>query len=307
MLLLLGIRSVYSNTSICHFSLNHNQEYQTIKSMINQIKHKQDITVHEFSALSGDPNQSFLQMIKSSRNCNGLVVSGQHTGNSNYEQAQQSSLDIRFLEKLSCNPEYRDWFKQINLFHFQNCQTTLENKSGASNPLNSFYSLDQISSFIIAMLNLSNPNDSRPQVNCDSHSSKGNWYLNGRKYEHNPYSFNNPGLQPYTPPFKKQQLGCLLYKRKEVTENKLMETIDQIIADEALISNNFNALQEFFGQLKNKNDWKLLIKVKTKLKNSSTLNDFMMKKISSTDQGLLKKIRYYDFLSGFHRKAKQQY
>ncbi|MCO5144260.1 MAG: hypothetical protein M9962_14315 [Oligoflexia bacterium] len=112
--------------TICYFSLNNEKEYGLTKKFMNQLNkvstHK--IAVKEFLIPETEPNpeKAFTNMIKSGEKCDGLVVSGHHTGAFGGKRAK-GKLSLDFLEKISCNPEYAPWFKQINALWLQGCRT----------------------------------------------------------------------------------------------------------------------------------------------------------------------------------------
>ena len=69
-----------------------------------------------------DPEESFKKMIDSGVRCDGLVISGHHTGSFGGKRSS-GSLGIDFLEKLSCDEKYSKWFNSINALWLQGCRT----------------------------------------------------------------------------------------------------------------------------------------------------------------------------------------
>ena len=110
--------------TICYFSLNSPKEYQTMKDFSENIERKTGLRVQikEFQNEGSDPEVSFKEMIASGTICNGLVISGHHTGSFGGKRAE-GSLSIDFLEDMSCNPEYKDWFDDIQALWLQGCRT----------------------------------------------------------------------------------------------------------------------------------------------------------------------------------------
>ena len=82
----------------------------------------QPISINEYMTERGDPEESFKKMVESGEPCDGLVISGHHTGAFGGKRAQ-GSLGIDFLEKLSCDEKYSDWFDNINAVWLQGCRT----------------------------------------------------------------------------------------------------------------------------------------------------------------------------------------
>ena len=113
-----------STSTICYFSLNNQKEYQIMDQLTQNLKQKSGvrIQVKEFQTFGSDPKESFRKMVESGTQCNGLVISGHHTGSFGGERSQ-GSLSINFLEQLSCDPNYEDWFKDINALWLQGCRT----------------------------------------------------------------------------------------------------------------------------------------------------------------------------------------
>ena len=73
-----------------------------------------------------EAEKSFENMVTSmsakGERCNGLVISGHHTGSFGGARAQDN-LSIDFMEKLSCDPRYTDWFNGISALWLQGCRT----------------------------------------------------------------------------------------------------------------------------------------------------------------------------------------
>ena len=80
------------------------------------------ISVQEYLTEGDNPEESFKKMVESGVHCDGLVISGHHTGAFGGKRAS-GSLSIKFLEKLACNPKHSKWFKQIKALWLQGCRT----------------------------------------------------------------------------------------------------------------------------------------------------------------------------------------
>lgn len=88
---------------------------------LNQ-KTGQNITVKEYMSDDADPEVAFQKMVDANANCDGLVISGHHTGAFGGKRAD-GTLKIDFLEKISCDPKRKDWFKKIKALWLQGCRT----------------------------------------------------------------------------------------------------------------------------------------------------------------------------------------
>ena len=110
--------------TICYFSLNSAKEYQTMQNFTAKVEQKTGtkVEVKEFQSKGSNPEQSFKQMVDSGTKCHGLVISGHHTGSFGGKRAA-GSLGINFLEDISCDPKYKDWFKDIQALWLQGCRT----------------------------------------------------------------------------------------------------------------------------------------------------------------------------------------
>ena len=80
------------------------------------------IRITEYMTSGGEPEESFLKMVENGEKCDGLVISGHHTGAFGGKRAD-GSLGVSFLEKLSCDERYRDWFYNIKALWLQGCRT----------------------------------------------------------------------------------------------------------------------------------------------------------------------------------------
>ena len=114
----------WSATTLCYFSLNQDKEFKVMENVVNKLNQvsKEKIEIKEFQTENGDPQKDFEAMINSGTVCNGLVISGHHTGSFGGKRSR-GSLDISFLEKLSCMPPYANWFNNIRSLWLQGCRT----------------------------------------------------------------------------------------------------------------------------------------------------------------------------------------
>ena len=109
---------------ICYFSLGNEKEFREMDKFTKRLnKHSSHpITITEYMTRGGEPEESFKEMVESGVKCDGLVISGHHTGSFGGERGQ-GSLGINFLEKLSCDENYIDWFNNIKALWLQGCRT----------------------------------------------------------------------------------------------------------------------------------------------------------------------------------------
>ena len=109
---------------ICYFSLNNEKEVTEMQKFTKKIKEHThcSISVREYLTEGDDPEESFKKMLDSGVRCDGLVISGHHTGAFGGKRSS-GSLGIDFLEKLSCDPKYSKWFNQVNALWLQGCRT----------------------------------------------------------------------------------------------------------------------------------------------------------------------------------------
>ena len=109
---------------ICYFSLNNPKEVTEMQKFTKRIKKHThcSISVKEYLTDGDNPEESFKKMVESGVRCDGLVISGHHTGAFGGKRAF-GSLGIDFLEKLSCDKKYTKWFSQIKALWLQGCRT----------------------------------------------------------------------------------------------------------------------------------------------------------------------------------------
>ena len=83
---------------------------------------EETIQIQEFLTENGDPEEDFKKMVETKVQCDGLVISGHHTGSFGGKRAQ-GSLSLNFLEELSCEPETQEFFSHIKALWLQGCRT----------------------------------------------------------------------------------------------------------------------------------------------------------------------------------------
>ena len=109
---------------VCYFSLNNEKEFTEMKKFTKKLNQHSahPISIDEYLTEGEDPAASFQKMVESGKRCDGLVISGHHTGAFGGKRSE-GSLGIGFLEKLSCDKKYNDWFNRIKGLWLQGCRT----------------------------------------------------------------------------------------------------------------------------------------------------------------------------------------
>ena len=121
---LLCTPGVSSAAKICYFSLNNEKEFHEMDKLVKKLnKHsKEKIEIQEFLTKGANAEVAFSKMVKSGVKCDGLVISGHHTGSFGGERAS-GGLSISFMEKLSCKKENKEFFNHIKALWLQGCRT----------------------------------------------------------------------------------------------------------------------------------------------------------------------------------------
>ena len=109
---------------ICYFSLNNQHEFTEMEKFTKKLNEHSShpISVKEYMTEGGLPEDSFKKMVEEDVRCDGLVISGHHTGAFGGKRAE-GSLNVSFLEKMSCDEKYSNWFKNIQALWLQGCRT----------------------------------------------------------------------------------------------------------------------------------------------------------------------------------------
>ncbi len=111
---------------LCFFSLNNDREFELTRSFLADAARTggRAVVVEEYQRpeIEADPEQSFRAMAASGDVCDGLVISGHHTGSFSGIRAD-GDLSISALEALSCAPAYRGFFRRVNAVWLQGCRT----------------------------------------------------------------------------------------------------------------------------------------------------------------------------------------
>jgi hypothetical protein len=125
--------------NLCFFSLNNSNEFELTRAFLEDTNPLGNTPVQaiEFHhpARDANPESSFRSMLENPQACDGLVISGHHTGSFSGNRAK-GVLNIDFLERLSCDPKYPAFFEQVKAVWLQGCRTlgagpiTRENENG---------------------------------------------------------------------------------------------------------------------------------------------------------------------------------
>ena len=107
---------------ICYFSLNNEKEFHVMEEFTEKLNRYSPIKieVQEFLPKGGDTKEAFKRMVESGVVCDGLVISGHHTGSFGGKRAK-GSLSIDLMEELSCNPKYSAFFNNVKGLWLRGC------------------------------------------------------------------------------------------------------------------------------------------------------------------------------------------
>lgn len=114
-----------SKYRICYISLNNDKEFGVTKAFVDRIQtltQKPLIEVVEYQQAGERPEKTLETLISTHTKCDGLVISGHHTGAFGGGRAS-GSLSIEFMERNTCDTEKADWFNKINSLWLQGCRT----------------------------------------------------------------------------------------------------------------------------------------------------------------------------------------
>lgn len=144
----LDILKEKSVSHICYLSLNIEDESSKLNDFVKSLEAKAPNVNHKVKVVpvhekGQNPQQSFQKLVQNvsagKQKCDGLVISGHHTGAFGGNLAQ-GQLDLAFMERLSCNKNYSKFFKNIKSVWLQGCRTVGDKiiSSGTSAQDNTF-------------------------------------------------------------------------------------------------------------------------------------------------------------------------
>jgi hypothetical protein len=89
--------------TLCFFSLNNSREFELTRSFLDQASRLGGNSIHVVELhdpeRDANPQTSFKQVLESKPGCDGLVISGHHTGSFGGNRAE-GVLNISYLEQL---------------------------------------------------------------------------------------------------------------------------------------------------------------------------------------------------------------
>ncbi len=108
---------------LCYFSLNNSLEKPTAEAFIEQLPQTgQPVQISEHMHPRLGAKASFQKLLDSGQRCDGLVISGHHTGAFGGERANDL-LTIDWLEARACEADNANFFKQVKALWLQGCRT----------------------------------------------------------------------------------------------------------------------------------------------------------------------------------------
>lgn len=108
---------------LCFFSLNNSLEKPYAERFISELPQSgQTVAVREYMQPKLGAKASFQRLLDSGERCDGLVISGHHTGAFGGERAHDL-LTIDWLESKACDPTHKHFFKQVKALWLQGCRT----------------------------------------------------------------------------------------------------------------------------------------------------------------------------------------
>jgi hypothetical protein len=109
---------------ICQFSLNNSDEFAANKDFIDKLNANSQVSIEvkEFMPNGSKPEEAFRKMVQSGVRCDGLIISGHHTGAYGGHRAN-GKLSMDFMESLSCDPKNAEFFENLHAAWLQGCRT----------------------------------------------------------------------------------------------------------------------------------------------------------------------------------------
>ncbi|RYZ76181.1 MAG: hypothetical protein EOP05_05775 [Proteobacteria bacterium] len=110
---------------LCYISMNNDKEFGMTKDFVDRVQKltgKNMIDVTEHQKLGESPESTLKTLMSSGTSCDGLVISGHHTGAFGGGRAS-GSLSIEFMERNACDHSTEAWYTKINSLWLQGCRT----------------------------------------------------------------------------------------------------------------------------------------------------------------------------------------
>ena len=137
--------------TLCFFSLNNEREFELTRAFLLDAGRQgggviDTLELHQ-PQRELDAERSFRNMLDSGEVCDGLVISGHHTGSFSGARAR-GSLTINALEEMSCAPRYRGFFRHLKAVWLQGCRTLgarpLAEAPGIDHEFNADYHMQRV-------------------------------------------------------------------------------------------------------------------------------------------------------------------
>ncbi len=123
LLMVLTAKVFAQGKTVCFFSMNNEKEFKVFHSFVQKIQNNSSmIKVVEFMKEGSNPSQAFTDLVYSGIHCDGLVISGHHTGSFGGKRAS-GSIAVSLFEKLSCDEALAPFFFQVKALWLQGCRT----------------------------------------------------------------------------------------------------------------------------------------------------------------------------------------
>ena len=142
--------------TFCFFSLNNPEEFHTMGKKLTGINKKQqdiykkdNIIVKEYYGTKHegkDVEKRFKAMLQEGE-CDSLIISGHHIGyfagdRSLKNKSENQTLNLDFMEDLSCEPSCADWFSNVDSLFLSGCQTIKTKNRFSKSETGDNYTLD---------------------------------------------------------------------------------------------------------------------------------------------------------------------
>lgn len=164
--------------NICYISLNKGDEYHVTKDFMEKLNKQSEVNIQVFefqpdkrelekkNLAQAAPNNVFRKMIEGGTKCDGLVISGHHTGSWGGHRGN-GRLSMDYLETLSCNPKYADFFRNINAVWLQGCRTLGVGQIAADQANNQNFDADHHTNRVGAVLEEDGLNQNFAELNTE--------------------------------------------------------------------------------------------------------------------------------------------
>jgi hypothetical protein len=110
--------------NLCYFTMNNTAEFPKLKSFVEKLDAQHRIKVIEFHSPGAAHRDAFRDMVDSGTRCDGLVLSGHHTGSWTGGNGR-GKLELELIDSLACvpSPVRRAFFDHVNALWLQGCRS----------------------------------------------------------------------------------------------------------------------------------------------------------------------------------------